>query len=181
MQHVMLDLETFGTTPQCPVLSLGAVYFDPVTGNTGPSLYETIGFEDAFEGRYADPATIKWWLSQPDKAREALWNQEFPGTQDTLLGALQRFLTLDDVEVFVWGNGATFDISILEDLYRQNGMDIPWKFYNVRDVRTIVHLAKGIVDRDNYSFIGTKHNALDDAIHQVKYVSAMWRALRGKL
>ncbi|WP_314731978.1 3'-5' exonuclease [Escherichia coli] len=47
-------------------------------------------------------------------------------------------------------------------------------YYNDRDVRTIVELGKTIDfdARTVIPFEGVRHNALDDARHQAKYVTA---------
>jgi len=175
MKHVMIDLETLGTSPQAPILSIGAVFFDPETGETGRTLHDKLDFESACEGRAIDPATVKWWLTQSEDARQALL-EDFGTSQISALELLTEFLSVGAV---VWGNGAVFDISMLEDLYRQHEMRIPWTFWNVRDVRTIVDCAEGIISKEDFEFEGVKHDALADAIHQAKYVSAMWQALRG--
>ncbi len=52
----------------------------------------------------------------------------------TFLQQLSDFLPKD---VKVWGNGANFDIGILEHAYDQYQIEIPWEFWNVRDCRTI--------------------------------------------
>ncbi|WP_414668948.1 3'-5' exoribonuclease domain-containing protein, partial [Escherichia coli] len=43
----------------------------------------------------------------------------------------------------------------------------------------IVELGKaiGFDPKRDMPFKGTRHNALDDAIHQAKYVSAIWKKL----
>ncbi|MCV8018502.1 3'-5' exoribonuclease, partial [Escherichia coli] len=48
-----------------------------------------------------------------------------------------------------------------------------------RDVRTIVELGKAIDfdARTAIPFEGERHNALDDARYQAKYVSAIWQKL----
>lgn len=35
MKHVMLDLETMGNGPRAAIVSIGAVFFDPLTGELG--------------------------------------------------------------------------------------------------------------------------------------------------
>jgi inhibitor of KinA sporulation pathway (predicted exonuclease) len=50
------------------------------------------------------------------------------------------------------------------------GMQSPWKFWNVRDVRTVVDIMK--INPKEFIFNGIKHNALDDAVHQVKYMTS---------
>lgn len=176
MLNVMIDLETLGTSPDAPVLSIGAVYFDPATGRMGKEFHVKLNFVEGCRGRQIDPSTVEWWMGQSDEARSALTSG---GSYDQY-EALTSFGMFLKEDVRVWGNGATFDISMLENLYRQLGRTIPWKYYNVRDVRTVVAMAKGILNRDDFTFKGIKHDALADAIHQAKYVSAMWMILRKK-
>ncbi|EMP5336427.1 3'-5' exoribonuclease, partial [Citrobacter freundii] len=47
------------------------------------------------------------------------------------------------------------------------------------DVRTVVEMGKviGIDPKRDMPFDGTRHSALDDAIHQAKYVSSIWQKL----
>ena len=179
MLNVMIDLETLGTKPDAPILSIGAVYFDPDTGLFGCKFHVKLDFIEACKDRQIDPATVEWWMGQSDEARTALTDPGEGYSKHDALYHLSAFLD-NEGDVKVWGNGATFDISMLEDLYRQLDTSIPWKFYNVRDVRTIVAAAEGIVDRKDIPFDGIKHDALADAVHQATYVSAMWQALRKK-
>ncbi|ENO08979.1 exonuclease family protein [Escherichia coli O157:H43 str. T22] len=70
--------------------------------------------------------------------------------------------------VQVWGNGANFDNTILRRSYERQGIPCPWRYYNDRDVRTIVELGKAIDfdARTAIPFEGERHNALDDARYQ---------------
>ena len=38
----------------------------------------------------------------------------------------------------IWGNGSDFDISILGEAYKRCDIKIPWNFWLVRDLRTIL-------------------------------------------
>ncbi|HAH3124201.1 TPA: hypothetical protein GFY41_25200 [Escherichia coli] len=99
--------------------------------------------------------------------------------QVKLKDALLRFREFisehsDEKFVQVWGNGATFDNTILRRSYERQGITCPWHYCNDRDVRTIVEQGKTI-DFDAKTaipFEGVRHNALDDALHQAKYVTA---------
>ena len=177
----MIDIETLGNKVDAAILSIGACVFDIETGEIGETYYKRVGLKDVIEtqtckdgGRKIDHSTLKWWLDQDAGARAEAFDGE---------GYL--YFALDDFENWfgdkedykVWGNGATFDISILEHAIEDNGGDIPWKFWNIRDVRTVVDLAHGKVERNDFKFEGVAHHALDDAKHQAKYVSAMWMAL----
>lgn len=79
----------------------------------------------------------------------------------------------------VWGNGATFDNVILRGAYERAGRICPWEFWNDHDVRTIVTLGRsvGFDPKRDMPFIGDVHNALADARHQAKYVSAIWQKI----
>ena len=42
MQHLMIDLETLGTDPTAPIVAIGAVFFNPKTGELGAEFIATI-------------------------------------------------------------------------------------------------------------------------------------------
>ncbi|EEU5367927.1 3'-5' exoribonuclease, partial [Escherichia coli] len=170
--HLMIDLETMGKNPDAPIISIGAIFFDPQTGDMGPEFSKTIDLETA--GGVIDRDTIKWWLKQSREAQSAIMTDEIP-LDDALL-QLREFIDENSGEFFVqvWGNGANFDNTILRRSYERQGIPCPWRYYNDRDVRTIVELGKAIDfdARTAIPFEGERHNALDDARYQAKYVSA---------
>ena len=173
--HLMIDLETMGTNTNAPIVVIGAVFFDPQTGEIGPVFYIVISLTDAMNtGAVPDGGTIEWWLKQSSEARAAILTD-----QVKLEDALSRFREFineysDEKFVQVWGNGATFDNAILRTSYERLDIPCPWRYYNDRDVRTIVELGKTIDfdARTVIPFEGVRHNALDDARHQAKYVTA---------
>ncbi|BAI30525.1 3'-5' exoribonuclease [Escherichia coli] len=175
--HLMIDLKTMGKNPDAPIISIGAIFFDPQTGDMGPEFSKTIDLETA--GGVIDRDTIKRWLKQSREAQSAIMTDEIP-LDDALL-QLREFIDENSGEFFVqvWGNGANFDNTILRRSYERQGIPCPWRYYNDRDVRTIVELGKAIdFDvRTAIPFEGERHNALDDARYQAKYVSAIWKKL----
>ncbi|EFA5470833.1 TPA: exonuclease [Escherichia coli] len=175
--HLMIDLETMGKNPDAPIISIGAIFFDPQTRDMGPEFSKTIDLETA--GGVIDRDTIKWWLKQSREAQSAIMTDEIP-LDDALL-QLREFIDENSGEFFVqvWGNGANFDNTILRRSYERQGIPCPWRYYNDRDVRTIVELGEAIDfdARTAIPFEGERHNALDDARYQAKYVSAIWQKL----
>ncbi|BEB33216.1 exonuclease [Escherichia coli] len=175
--HLSVDLETMGKNPDAPIISIGAIFFDPQTGDMGPEFSKTIDLETA--GGAIDRDTIKWWLKQSCEAQSAILTDEIP-LDDALL-QLREFIDENSGEFFVqvWGNGTNFDNVILRRSYERQGIPCPWRYHNDRDVRTIVELGKtiGFDARTAIPFEGVPHNALDDARHQAKYVSAIWQKL----
>ncbi|MCZ6216714.1 3'-5' exoribonuclease [Escherichia coli] len=175
--HLMIDLETMGKNPDAPIISIGAIFFDPQTGDMGPEFSKTVDLETA--GGVIDRDAIKWWLKQSREAQSAIMTDEIP-LDDALL-QLREFIDENSGEFFVqvWGNGANFDNVILRRSYERQGIPCPWRYCNDRDVRTIVELGKAIDfdARTAIPFEGERHNALDDARYQAKYVSAIWQKL----
>lgn len=172
-RHVMIDLETLCTTQTAIFPIIGACVFEPTTGEITSEFYAHVSQKDQEAvGRTTSPATIAWWKQQSDAAKIEITKPGQP-----FATVMQQFTEFLPDRCIVWGNGATFDISILENAFRMLKMDIPWAFWDVRDVRTIVHLAQGKVEKNQTPFEGVAHNALHDAKHQARYVSAMWQAL----
>ncbi|AUR81600.1 ribonuclease H-like domain protein [Vibrio phage 1.009.O._10N.261.51.C9] len=178
MNNLMVDIETLGTKNTSIILSIGACYFDINTGEIGPTFHQHISAESCADaGLTADMSTVMWWLGQNKDAQNALI--EGSRTARPLHEVLQGFSAMVGPGVKVWGNGATFDNTIIKNAYDRIGMKVPWDFWNDRDVRTIVDLGQqvGIDPKRDMPFQGVKHDALADAVHQARYVSYIWQRL----
>ncbi|HDZ0419487.1 TPA: 3'-5' exoribonuclease [Klebsiella quasipneumoniae] len=181
--HVMVDLETMGKKHNAPIVAIGAVVFDPATGSIGESFYKVVCLESSVNwGAVIDPSTVIWWLKQSSEARSAIVNDDAIPLLDVLL-QFREFVS-DNVaggskKAQVWGNGASFDNSILRSSYDCIAEDYPWEYWNDRDVRTMVELGQaiGFDPKTTIPFEGDRHNALADAIHQARYVSAIWQRI----
>lgn len=181
--HLMVDIESMGEKPDAPIVSIGAVFFDPASGQTGPEFYKVISLESAMEwGGVPDASTILFWLKETSEARSEIVMDHAIPLDDALL-QFKDFIAENAANgkdtVQVWGNGATFDNVLLENSYARTGISCPWKYWNNRDVRTIVELGKavGYTPRHEIPFEGEPHKAISDARHKVKYVSAIWQHL----
>ncbi|MEB2715848.1 3'-5' exoribonuclease [Citrobacter freundii] len=181
--HLMVDMETMGNSPDAPIVSIGAVFFDPSTGNTGAEFYRVVSLESSMSfGMKPDASTIQWWLKQSSEARSAILVDEAMGLLETL-ELLADFIAENSANgshtVQLWGNGCSFDNVILRRAYALTDTPFAVPFWNDRDVRAMVELGKsvGINPRYDIPFEGDMHNALSDARHQVKYVSAIWQRL----
>jgi len=189
MKRCMLDLETLGTNPGCIILSIGAVMFDETTGKLGHEFYMEINQNScSAAGLVDDPATLKWWNSQPEAAKKILANTA--GDKGAPLSyALACFtdwlvhnqLEAEDVELGpdfelnteIWACGSDFDTPILTAAYHALGGKVPWKFWNNRCYRTM----KSIFPLHKLTRVGTHHNALDDAKSQAHHVIQILRAV----
>ena len=159
MRHLMLDLETLGTTPGCVVLSIGAVEFDLDGIKSEFHAHIDVDSSTAL-GLKVDARTVMWWLDQSKEAQNALLQAD-PFPIHDVLDALSD--TFDWKDLKVWANGASFDFPILEAVYKAAHRTVPWKYYNQMDFRTM----KNLVPKDSYELLrarpGTAHDALDDA------------------
>lgn len=178
----MLDLETLGTKSDAAILSIGATVFDLNSGITKNSFYQIVDLQSSIDNGRVEAGTLKWWLNQSKRAQFIFFDDTAKILADALQGLSSFIKNNTNESVQVWSNGASFDIAILSNAYRNNNIQLPWNFRNERDVRTIVYLAKEIKNIDvtkSLTFSGEKHNALDDAIHQSKYVSMAFNLLHG--
>lgn len=180
MNHHMVDLETFGTTPRSVVLSIGIVAFDvremEIIGTHHVVLERTQQISEL--GRDINTSTIEWWSRQGAEARRLL---DAPAhvrvPLEEALVDVAEFLTGTQG---VWGNGAAFDNVILASLYDDLGLERPWAFWQDRCFRTLKHIA-GNHDVPKPPFYGTPHNALDDAIHQFQHLREIVKSLNLRL
>jgi hypothetical protein len=169
MLDIMLDLETLGTRPGSVILSIGAVAFDPKTGELGAEFHERVSVESS-------GSTVGWWLKQSDAARAGI-APSFEGGL-SIKDALLQFdlylyrVGLDDTKM--WGNGASFDNALLSDAYAICGVKQVWKFYNDRCYRTLKNLYPEI----KMERTGTHHDALDDARSQALHACAIFKHMR---
>jgi hypothetical protein len=174
MQHVMLDLETFGTQAGCVIRSVGMVMFDTQSNWMGEEYYANLTEEDQIAfGAHKDPGTIAWWSRQSSQAQQQLLINQKPFV--SVATEITNFIKGNRGK-FVWGQGANFDVVLLEQSLRMSGHKTPWLFYNTRDTRTAYQMAgfdtKSIVRQ------GTYHNALDDAKHQARCVQHSYRRMK---
>ena len=178
MKNIMLDIETMGVSGNAAIMAIGACYFDPSTGEIGDTFHEQV---DISSNGQIDASTVLWWMKQSDEARSKFYNNH---KADHLNTVLIKFASFVKTGCQVWGNGIAFDNVIIRNAFEHPSSRAgatPWKFWNDRDVRTMVELGQaiGLDPKRDFPFEGVKHDALADAIHQAKYVSAIWQALTG--
>lgn len=169
MKHVMIDIETLDTRPSAAILSIAAVRFDLDTGQLGPVFHKYVDIDSNLQcGRTVSGATILWWLSQPDEARNRIAGAQAEPLHNVLKD-LSLFVEEGDM---VWGNGAGFDNVILEDAYRTVGLNAPWRFWSNMCYRTLKNMFKSA---PKPQFQGVAHDALDDAKFQAQHLAIILR------
>ena len=163
-KNIMLDLETLGTKVGCPIISIGAVFFDHTGVDEESSFYKVLSVREQLKnGRAIDPDTLKWWMNQEGAARKVFNEDNHPVRES--LEEFRSWCKERAPGIFVWGKGAAFDPPIIESLFDEYKVGIPWHFRYVRCFRTFQELCcQGI----EVPFEKVAHNAVDDAIYQAE-------------
>lgn len=184
-QHVVISLETLGTYPSCPILSLGATCVGKYKGvyRRSGAFYTPISLADQLnKGFVVGASTINWWMNESDdRARESL--NLCAGTD--LRRALYNFAAWfkncacggSAANLYLWGNGSEFDNAILGYMYHKEQMFLPWTHKANQSLRTITHIAKlfGFDIRMDVPTI--RHYALHTAIAEADYLIKVLNAL----
>lgn len=181
---IMIDIETLGIKTDCIILSIGACFFDINSGEILSTFYKIVDIDSQVKFRSISAVTIKFWINQNSDSVNKIFNSEEVLDLHLALNELTNFISQykeEEIPVYVWSNGADFDIAILSHACYQLDLKIPWDYDCTRDVRTIVDLAyPHIIEDYYYYFEGIPHYALDDAINQAKYVSILYQQLKNK-
>ena len=170
----MLDLETLSVRPHAVILVIGAIkfnrgetwseYIDEKSLEMLDTFYIRIKIDSCVQsGLYIEASTEKWWSEQDEDVNfEALKNPD----RVTLKVALTKFKNWfgNRGRTKIWGNGSSFDCTILGEAYKRIGLVAPWKFWLERDLRTIMDLGDvKMCDLPQYQ----KHHALYDCYRQI--------------
>ncbi len=175
MDQLMIDIESLGTNTDCPVISIGAVWFDIKTRTIGPDFYAILDVADQIDTkiRFADASTLRWWMGQSNAAKTIFKDNPAPTKQ--VLELFRKWImnftgstAQTTKKCFPWGNGNSFDLVIMESLFKDYGVVCPWNYYSQRDLRTYKEfIGKGAkVEK----LEGVNHNAKDDCINQINYI-----------
>ena len=179
---VSIDLETAGLGPTAPIAAIGAVRFVKNPGDhvlTGVQEFYTA--VDLTKQTPVDTSTFYWWLRQSEEARQAILEGEGGISLPNALRALWHWLQADTLVVGrksnftgeVWIRGDR-DSVWLEEAHKREGIDLPYRYHMVRDVRTLVDFAeqRGVVMPHRS---GVAHDALEDARYQALCLQAVFQ------
>lgn len=168
MADIMIDIETIGTGPSACILTIAMQTFDPFADGWYDRHYYARIDPDSQPDRNIEEGTLQWWASQPTEAREEAFAED---GRISLKQALEEMHPIIWNSNYIWANGPTFDMNIIEHAYKSYGMSLPWKYYKVRDARTVYSL---------YPDLGrgpVSHHALDDCQQQILKLQKTFRHL----
>lgn len=179
--NVMIDIETLSTECNAIILTIAGIKFDiyerirklkniPVENK----FYCRVNIESCEKlGLHKDKKTIDWWEDQSNEAKnEALYNSDRIDIE-LALGKLSLFLRGCEN---IWANSPNFDCVILENAYKTCKMCVPWKYWNLRDCRTVYKIA----DVSLKDIGETSHNSLEDCYNQIICLKVALKKLKIK-
>lgn len=188
---LMIDFETLGVGANCALLHFGAILFNmPDTTFKEPGVVPDYVIDvphdnaDVFfhtfdlrsqvfkDKRVIEPDSLTWWVKNP-MFREMLHQSMDRSRAQTIQDFLQNFRTFynaysrPEYPLTIYAKGTNFDVSILEALCRNNGMEPFWRYNSIVDVRTFCKAAglKALVAPDDMA-----HDALVDCLYQIESV-----------
>jgi exodeoxyribonuclease VIII len=168
--HLMIDIEGLATGPDATILTIAAQSFDPFsTGYVDRQYYARVTLESQ-ENRAIEDHTIEWWATQGAAMDEAFM-EEGRIPLDQALDSLYKIAWQHDI---IWANGPTYDMNILEHAYKSYGKSLPWRYYKIRDARTIYSLYPELPKPP------TSHHALEDCRRQIDMLQLTFKHLNIK-
>lgn len=171
INNVSIDIETFGTSPDCIIHEIAITLFDTQVRET---LSWTIDWKN--QNRKFEPNTIHWWMTKSRVMRERVTNDENRVSLVDALADIEGYITKED---FVWANSPRFDCGILENAFKQIGKNVPWDFRKERDFRTL--LAISPIDKEKFGIENlAPHTAAGDSLYQAELILSSLKQLSTK-
>jgi hypothetical protein len=170
----MIDCETLGTASDSVILSIALLQFE--LEEPAPRFGEFLAFYPSIKeqvedlNRYINPDTVEWWSKQPMEARE--WLEARPNTIHEIYRGICSVI---NDQTKVWARGTDFDFPLISSFLADYklALGVPWKYGNVRDVRTIADEFPILRKKpDDLTFV--KHRAKDDCMAQVWSLWERW-------
>lgn len=156
--HVMVDLETLDVQPSATILSIGACVISHLPQ---PERFYVEVDVDTQYMRTRSQSTMDWWAQQ----KTPMPIGTIP--LHSALTSFEQWLQSLNATPIIWCKGTDFDISILNHAYRSLYIPVPWKYSNVRDLRTVFKLAN---HKPAYE---VQHIAVQDALCQAEDLLAV--------
>lgn len=182
LNHLMVDVETLGTTADTTIIAIGIVLFNPETGAIGPKRCYLPPIEG--QGGTVSFDTIRWWLDKnPTLFAQYMRSSPEVGTPkdwDGISEDIAALISAHEVDT-IWANGIDFDIPILSAAFERTASSNPLDAFGYRqrrDMRQWKFAAShsGWEDSERPQDL-TAHDALSDAVWQCRVVCSLWAFL----
>lgn len=158
MTDIMIDIETLGRRNDAAIREVGLVAFkNDGTILDSVQLCVANGVWNTHHRTFCGE-TILWLMKEG-----SLDMSENCSSYEMLTDKINEFFKKHNCkDSHVWSKGH-MDLEVIKDLYEELGKPLPWKFWQPRDMRTILDFCKDVIKCPNRP----AHRAVDDAISRL--------------
>jgi len=170
---VMIDIETASIKYNACILSIGIVAFNLYSPSDNTDSLELLIDKKSCDdlNLHTCENTMKWWSTQkPEVRRRAFEDGPRLNIKEALI-KLNDFCKKYKCKRY-WSQGINFDYIVLENAYTQLNMNPTWKFWQLRDSRTIQHMLSDTPNKPEDA-----HDAISDCKHQIKVIQYVYNKL----
>ncbi len=171
---IMIDIETASTKYNACILSIGIVAFNlyTISENNTDSMELLIDKKSCDDIHlHTCENTMKWWSTQKPQVRKRAFDDGPRLNIKDALIKLSDFCKKYKCKRY-WSQGINFDYIVLENAYTQLQLTPVWKFYQLRDSRTIQHILTDTPNKPEDA-----HDAISDCKHQIKVIQYVYNKL----
>lgn len=156
---IVIDIETLGRRNDTAITQIGIVVADDNYNVIADKLISISPNKWNTCNRTFTGETLIWWMQQNNSPVGNKEGYDYKGA----LKVLRRIIdTYQSDTTFIYTKGV-MDLFCLKDLYEYFGEEIPWLFWQPRDIRSIKDMVPNWVTIKENS-----HNALEDALNELE-------------
>lgn len=171
---IMIDIETMSTERNAAITQIGVVAFNIKTGAVFEPILRIAVQPDP--DAHISFSTAQWWMQQSEEARASVFNKDTLRVSEyEALMQLNHYMV--GLSAVYWAMPPSFDLSLLEDMAKRCGGNVPWKYNETRCLRTLAEVV-GAKKEDRIKPINA-HDAGDDALAQALTAIKYYKMLRG--
>jgi hypothetical protein len=161
---IMLDIETLGTQPGCMITQIAACRFN-ATDITAEVSWN-IDITTWGHGFHIDAATLVWAINKGVPIIRPNSVTAFAAIESLAAWISGQTVSANTMEI--WANSPAFDCDILALAMRKFDITCPWRYWQLRDVRTELRKQPRRRGAD------VSHDALQDCRDQIRDLYAKW-------
>lgn len=164
--NIIIDIETLGRRNDAAITQVGLVIADKNFNILNKFLIQVDPKAWLTCNRTFTGETLLWWMQQKNTPVSNTSTHSVYSYKELIEKLKLIFRMYNTSETLVWTKGS-MDLFCIKDLFEYFDMELPWEFWQPRDIRT----AKEFIE-EWQTFENNNHNALDDALNQLRELIA---------
>lgn len=164
--NIIIDIETLGRRNDAAITQVGLVIADKNFNILNKFLIQIDPKAWHTCNRTFTGETLLWWMQQKNTPVSNTSTHSVYSYKELIEKLKLIFRMYNTSETLVWTKGS-MDLFCIKDLFEYFDMELPWEFWQPRDIRT----AKEFIE-EWQTFENNNHNALDDALNQLRELIA---------